>query len=385
MKIALICTEKLPSPAVRGGAIQIMIDGILPFLIQHHDVTVFSITDPNLPDRETKPSLEYVRFPRDQYEQLVCGELRKREFDLVHVCNRPKNIAMYKHAAPGSAFVLSLHNDMFSELKICREDSLEAIKHADAITAVSEYIKRCVIGRYPHAEAKVHVLYSGVDLSLFSPPWSGYGRMLREEARKAYGLRESKVILFIGRLSKTKGPDILIDSLPDVLSEHPDSVLTIVGGKWFSDNTVNEYVRSLHEKAQNYGKHVTFTGYIPQDKIPEIMAMGDLFVCSSQWHEPLARIHFEAMAAGIPIITSNRGGNPEIIKHGINGLIIQEYDRSGAYAEAINQLLSNPVKAGAMAQTGRQIVEEKHQFKHVAANLAAIYNKVLAERNSSAS
>lgn len=52
MKLALICAEKLPAPAVRGGAIQIMIDGISPFLSFGHELTVFSITDPLFPARK---------------------------------------------------------------------------------------------------------------------------------------------------------------------------------------------------------------------------------------------------------------------------------------------------------------------------------------------
>ena len=54
MKIALICTERLPSPAISGGAIQIMIDGVIPFLTKNHQVTVFSITNNRLPDHEIK-------------------------------------------------------------------------------------------------------------------------------------------------------------------------------------------------------------------------------------------------------------------------------------------------------------------------------------------
>ena len=59
--------------------------------------------------------------------------------------------------------------------------------------------------------------------------------------------------------------------------------------------------------------------------------MGDLFVCSSQWNEPLARVHYEAMAAGIPIITTNRGGNAEVMNQGKNGIIIDDYDQPKAF------------------------------------------------------
>jgi len=53
--------------------------------------------------------------------------------------------------------------------------------------------------------------------------------------------------------------------------------------------------------------------------------VGDIFVCASQWNEPLARIHYEAMAAGLPIITTDRGGNAEIFEDNVNGIIIKDY------------------------------------------------------------
>ncbi|MCY8887189.1 glycosyltransferase, partial [Bacillus spizizenii] len=66
------------------------------------------------------------------------------------------------------------------------------------------------------------------------------------------------------------------------------------------------YLRKL---ALPYRDHVIFTKFIPADDIPNLFLMADVFVCSSQWNEPLARVNYEAMAAGTPLITTNRGGN----------------------------------------------------------------------------
>jgi hypothetical protein len=63
MKLALICTEMLPSPAIKGGAIQIMIDGVAPILSKKHQLTVYSITDPKLAKRGKRGGISYIRFP----------------------------------------------------------------------------------------------------------------------------------------------------------------------------------------------------------------------------------------------------------------------------------------------------------------------------------
>lgn len=69
--------------------------------------------------------------------------------------------------------------------------------------------------------------------------------------------------------------------------------------------------------------------------------MADVFVCSSQWNEPLARVNYEAMAAGTPLITTNRGGNGEVVKHEVNGLVIENYDKPSSFAKAVDKVFTD--------------------------------------------
>ena len=84
------------------------------------------------------------------------------------------------------------------------------------------------------------------------------------------------------------------------------------------------------------------------------------------------------MAAGTPIITMNRGGIPEVIQDQINGIVISDYRNPAALARAIKDLLAHPQEARAMAERGRQIVEEKFSFERVAAEILRHYQEVLA-------
>jgi len=373
MKIAFICTEKLPSPAIKGGAIQLMIDGVAPIISQNHSLTIFSILAPSLNKRERVNNIEYIRFPQETYEDNVAEELKNHSFDVIHVFNRPASLVKYKQSALESAFVLSLHNDMLSPLKITKETAELALTYCEKITTVSEYIKRTVIGRYEIPDEKVKVVYSGVDLNQYIPVWTREGQQIRAITRKEYGVTDKQVITFIGRLSKTKGPHLLIECMNQVQINHPNAVLVIVGGRWFSENGWNDYVALLHQLAKPLGEKVLFTNYIPSEKIPRMLLMSDVFVCSSQWHEPLARVHYEAMAAGIPVITTNRGGNAEIIHHLKNGYVIDDYQNSEAFSKAVDYILSNEELALEMAKNGRALVEEHFQFTHVANQLQSIY------------
>ncbi|MFV1452536.1 glycosyltransferase family 4 protein [Bacillus mycoides] len=376
MKIAYICTEKLPSPAIRGGAIQMMIDGVSPYICQEFDLTIFSISDPSLPKQSTQNNIHYMYFPQIEYEQNVIKALQSNAFDIIHVFNRPKNIPLYKQASPGSKFVLGLHNDMFAEHKISFLEGNLIIEMVTAIVTVSNYIRETVIERFPQAEHKISIVYSGVNIKTSPPIWTPNGQKIRNEFRKKYAIQDKKVILFVGRLTKNKGPDILIHSMKEVIKAHKDAVLVIVGGKWFSDNGVNKYIKKLHRLAKPIKEHVLFTKFIPADQIHNIFLMGDIFVCSSQWHEPLARVHYEAMAAGTPIITTNRGGNAEVITDEHNGCLIEQYNNPKEFSRLIQGLLSQPEFAKLMAQNGRQIVENNFTFMHTANKLKQVYKQV---------
>jgi hypothetical protein len=124
LNIALICTEKLPVPPIRGGAIQVLI-GVIPHLSKRHYLTIFCIRDSNLPDRELEQNVEFIRVPKENYPFHVAMELANKRanheiFDLVHVFNRPQNLLFYKNTMPEARFVLSLHNEMFKKEKISR-------------------------------------------------------------------------------------------------------------------------------------------------------------------------------------------------------------------------------------------------------------------------
>ncbi|EIJ81747.1 spore coat protein [Bacillus methanolicus PB1] len=354
-----------------------MIDGVVPYFAKNHSLTVFSISDPELLDREKVDNVEYIRFPRKNYRLMVAEELKNHHFDIIHVFNRPKNVNLYKMSSPNSKIVLSLHNDMFSEKKISRIDGEEAIEQAAQITAVSDYIKTTVVNRFPLAERKINVLYSGVDLDRFKPVWTEDGERKRRQLRDKYGIQDKKVILFVGRLSKTKGPHILIKAMEEIVGKHNDAVLVIVGGKWFSDNRINGYVNMLYELAQPFKDQIIFTKYIPSSDIPDMFLMADVFICSSQWNEPLARVHYEAMAAGIPVITTDRGGNAEVVIHGFNGLLINNYKNPKHFAQAVDYIFSNQDHAKLMAQTGRKLIELNFCFQHVYERLEKVYDRAL--------
>ncbi|MFC5450857.1 glycosyltransferase family 4 protein [Paenibacillus aestuarii] len=381
MKLAMICTERLPVPPLRGGAIQIFMNGVAPYLAAKHALTIYCIDDPELPDRETVHGVRYIRVPREDYELQVAKQLALEEvpYDLIHVCNRPKHLLLYKHAMPSSRFVVSLHNEMFKEAKISRQIGELAIQIADGIMTVSDYIGRTITDRLPSAKPKISTVYSGIDLDIYRPIWDANVQPLRSALRQQFGVDHNKVVLFVGRLSKVKGPDVLIQAMEQVIHKHSDAVLVIVGSRWFSDDRMDEYTLKLRHLAEALGENrVVFTNFVAPSQIPEHFLLGDLFVCCSQWEEPLARVHYEAMGAGLPIVTTRRGGNPEIFDHMVNGIVIDDFTNPQAFAEAINYLFDHAEEASRLAQAGRATAEANYGFQHVAQRLEQLYEQAIS-------
>jgi len=388
IKIAFICTEMLTVPPLRGGAIQVLIDGVTPHLSQNHDLTIFCITDPDLPDREIVNGVEYIRVSRENYVFNVARELSKKQvnqeyYDVIHVFNRPRDVLIYKTAMSKSRFVLSLHNEMFKENKISTEMGNLVIRATDKIMTISEYIGTTITARFPLAKSKVKAVYSGVDFKKYKPIWSEEVQNSRKEMRQKYGVEDKQVILFVGRLSPVKGPDILLKAMKGVFKKQHNAVLVIVGSKWFSDDTIDEYGLKLRQLAESLGENkVIFTGFLPPSEIPVHFLIGDLFVCSSQWQEPLARVHYEAMGAGLPVITTNRGGNTEIVNHLHNGIVIDDYSNPEAFTDAISYLLSNKKEADSIGKAGRKFVESNHGFEHVTKRLEDLYTAAMKIKKS---
>ncbi|NLD50082.1 MAG: glycosyltransferase family 4 protein [Clostridiaceae bacterium] len=376
MKIALICTEKLPVPPIDGGAVQLYISEILPYISTQHDITVFSIGHPNLKNTEEVDKVKYVRLPAQSSERYINGirNVLDDSYDLVHIFNRPRWVLELCPGLPDTKFSLSLHNEMFAPEKIPASKAVECINRVEFINTVSKFIADGVKKLYPSAESKLNVVYSGVNTEKYHAGWTDEGISNKLVLKNKFGIQNRKVVLHVSRLSPKKGNHIVLKAMKKVMEAHPDSALVVVGSKWYGKNEEDDFTKQCKALAGELNGPVVFTGFIPPSEIPSYYNMGDVFVCASQWNEPLARVHYEAMAAGLPIITTNRGGNAEIFEHHKNGLVISDYSNPDSFADYINYLFSNPQKATELGKNARQSAVTGYTWQRVASDVLSRIN-----------
>lgn len=368
----MICTEKLPVPPVLGGAIQTYLSGILPYLTKHHNITVLGTNDPSLPDEEMIDGVRYVRIPGkifELYKEGVMSYLSSNEYDLIHIFNRPKLILPVRQRAPQAKITLSMHNDMFFPEKINPEEARMALQETSRVVTVSDYIGNVIKDLFPEAAHKIQTVYSGVDIDRFLPKNNSSMSKIRNQIRKQHGLENKTVLLFAGRLSRNKGVDKLIRAIPALSKRFDNLALVIMGGNWFSENRVTDYVAYIRALAKRLSIPVITTGFIAADQIQNWFSAADVFVCTSVWQEPLARVHYEAMASGLPIVTTARGGNAEVIIPRENGVVIDNPEDPNEFVEKITEVLRDQSLMNRMSEKGRELAITRYTWDRVASDV----------------
>ncbi|HEY3368255.1 MAG TPA: glycosyltransferase family 4 protein [Symbiobacteriaceae bacterium] len=377
MRICLICTEKLPVPPIRGGAIQQYIAAVAPRLSRAHAVTVICRSDPALPAEEMLAAVRIVRLPAgDQgvYFRNVAVWLSEQPvFQLVVLFNRPAFAVQIAGAARGARLALSMHNDMFEPDRLTRSAGQAVLDRTDRVVCISAYVRRNIERLYPTYSHKFRTVYSGVDTVRYGPVWAKLKeRML---VRQRLGLKPGDlVVLHVSRFSPRKGNRLLLDAMAQALPLCPQAKLLVVGSSRYGTNELDDYGQSFRRDAmERLNGAAVFTGFVPPADVAELYLAGDLFVVTSQWQEPLARVHYEAMAAGLPIVTTDRGGNCEVIEEGKSALVARPHDDPAAFADHIARLLEEPELRDRLGRRGRELAEERYTWDRVAGELLAIF------------
>jgi len=232
------------------------------------------------------------------------------------------------------------------------------INKASLITAVSRAAAK-FIGHFTE-EKKIVVVPNGVDVERFAST---------EKDTPPY-LSEKPIILYVGRLAYRKGLQVLVSAMPFVLKEFPYAKLLIVG-----EGYMKCLVRMLIKSLDLDGK-VKLLGFIPDEKLPDLYGLSSLFVLPSLYCESFGITLLEAMASGKPVVASNVGGIPEVVRDGITGLLFR---RGDAYDLACNiiKVLSDHNLAESLAFNAKELVKKRCSWSAVAGKMEDIYEKTL--------
>lgn len=281
-------------------------------------------------------SSDYYNYFIEYYFEKVYKRLKKTNFDYIILENCPGYT--YKLSQRGyKNIVLHLNNDLLNS----ESHSHDAIFNGlSKILTCSGYIRNRVLTISP--SSKVQTLYNAIDVRDFLPRRSDINR-------QELGLSEDDfVIVYSGRVNKDKGVSELIDAI-FCLKETIPLKLMIIGGTFYgSSDNEDDFVRSLKNKANRIKDKITFTGFIPYDKVPNYLHIADIAVLPSMWEEPFGLTIVEALAAGLPLVTTRSGGIPEICE-GV-ATIVERDNIVNNLAASILDLYQHPEKRHKMSK-----------------------------------
>jgi len=358
VKIAIVCNEAKPVPAVEGGAVETLVDLFIQNNEGHKtaDIDVYSIYNEKalLKSKSLKnTNFHFIKYDKKieeikvfsnkvlkkfkikhsfhEYLKRVVKILKQNEYDWVIVENRPMYIKYIRSKLPKTKIALHLHNDTLSI-----EDYYAKFVHDkyDKILSVSDYITKRVVDINPRSSEKVVTLLNRIDTCKFNR--EKYDENFIRVQYKISG--EEKIILYHGRIIKEKGVLELIKAFNIANKQQSNLRLVIIG-----DSNNKDYHRKIVEEV-NKGKQnaIIMTGYINHDLLPQYINSSDIIVLPSLWNEPFGLTIVESMAMEKPIISTNVGAIPEIISEHCGILIDNNQYLVNNLAEAIIKLSLSP-------------------------------------------
>ena len=231
------------------------------------------------------------------------------------------------------------------------------LRRSENFIAVSNWI-RSMLPEY--VKDKVRVVHNGIDIERFSPKRSKYFSDMDD--------MNGTKILYTGRLLAMKGISTLIDSMKIVLKKE-DAHFIFAGDSRIKKSRLKKKLEGISE--ENY----TFMGYVDYEKIEHLYNKVDLFVLPSLTESCPLNI-LEAMACQLPVVATDVGGIPEIIREGIEGLLVKPGNAEDL-AEKISYMIENKKEAEYMALEGRKKVEKRFNSHIMAEKTLGVYEKII--------
>lgn len=371
-RVLILTTAYLPEVGGSELAIKNITDG-LPDI--HFDL-VTSRPSKNLPEYEKMGTVNVYRvgnslsllsflLPKSFFPIAVflkaCQLMRQcGAYDVIHAYQASQAAGggwLLKWRYPKIPFVVTVQEgkDLDRQSWLMRFFRRLIFRKADAITVISNYLARYV--KSQNSKIPVSVIPNGVDPDKFTNYES---RITNHE----------KTIITVSRLVPKNGISDLIDAFYILSTRYKiqDTKLLILG-----DGPLRESLK-FKVKSLKLEDIIEFLGKVPHEKIPEFLAMADVFVRPSL-SEGLGTAFLEAMAAGLPIIGTPVGGIPDFLKDGETGLFCRIGD-SKDIADRIKTVLTDDNLRSKLILNGRKLVEEKYTWNKIAYKFRKLYEQL---------
>ncbi len=240
----------------------------------------------------------------------------------------------------------------------------DVIKCSEVITANSVAEAHQLQRLYGAPADRIEIVPPGVEHALFSPGDQG-------GARRAIGLGDGPVLMFVGRIQPLKGVDVAVEAVAAL--GRPDATLLVVGGASGSDGPAE--VERIRSRIESLGvtDQVRFVAPQPHHLLSTYYRAADLVLAPSR-SESFGLVALEAAACGTPVVASAVGGLRTLVDHGHSGFLVEGRDPA-VYAAYADEILSNPMLAAEMAMNAAERARA-YTWGHMADRLMRVYQRL---------
>jgi glycosyltransferase involved in cell wall biosynthesis len=241
-----------------------------------------------------------------------------------------------------------------------------ALNKSDLITCDADHIRNTLI-KFGIPSPKIRIVYFGVDTQNFCPGPKN------EKLSNSLGLSHYKIVISLRSLESIYDIETLIKASPIVLNAIPKTKFMILG-----KGSQEKY---LMELSQELGvlENVHFVGMVLNDELPQYLRLADVYVSTSLSDAGIAASTAEAMAVGLPVVTTNTGENEKWITNETNGYLIPVKNPQ-ILAEKIIHLLKQENSKPLFAKNNRERIEERNNYYKEMAKMENMYRELIQGR-----
>lgn len=410
-KVLILVPGNYPMPPTRGGAVETLVQDLIEEnerqrLLNITALSYYEAEAERLSERYQASRYLYVRIPKLVLDldrllfSLTKNLLKSKVLSLQHVFSKfyfIRHAGRLLHAGDFDKVVIENDIPLFWALKTRKNSAKYQNKYylhlhnrvrksffcgkcaadSNKIITVSNFIRLNLPEFLKPAQAsRTVVLKNCADWSFFQP---GEGREQIAVVKKQYGiLPDERILLFAGRIDESKGILQLLLAFQKLKSSHVK--LMLAGSQLFGSGAVGPFQTKVKQLADTMPGKVIVTGYIPHDQICFYYQSADLAVLPSIWDDPAPLAVIEAMASGLPIITTDSGGIPEYVNPDCAVILKRDEALVGHLAEAIDSLLSDDKRREKMSDAARKAAKE-----YTPARYYEIFVHILSEETGEAS
>ena len=247
-----------------------------------------------------------------------------------------------------------------------------AVNTADAVIAVSSGMREDVLRVYPTVDPnRVHIVRNGIDTDVWYPA-DELESSPGESVLTDIGVdRGRPIVAFVGRITRQKGVPVLLRA---AASLPPEVQLVLCAGQPDTPELAAEVTGLVTGLQMDRSGVIWIPEMLSKPEVIQLLSHATVFACPSLY-EPLGIVNLEAMACGTAVVASRVGGIPEVVSDGETGLLVPP-DDPAALAGALNALVGDPGRAGAMGAAGRKRAVAEFGWDAIAAQTVGLYTEL---------